>query len=184
MYAISKCSKKIQKPVLTGSGIHSKNVLLKSMFLKYKGSKLPKKNRPNIGVRAVKYQLQYLVKKTENFPKYFSTLITYMNYCFPTEPRFQPSNFGSKKSHFSQFFCQIAKSRISKIEYCQQKQIWTYLLEERYPDSSYENDSLHLSSYLESLAHPDAITVGKLLEKWADYPKFVTDSRASLDSVL
>jgi hypothetical protein len=37
---------------------------------------------------------------------------------------------------------------------------------------------------LESLAHPDAITVGKLLEKWADYPKFVTDSRASLDSVL
>jgi hypothetical protein len=180
----AKCSKKIQKPSSAGPVRHTKNILLKSMFLKYKGSKLPKKNRPNIRVRAVKYQLQYLVKKTETFPKYFGTLITHMNYCFPTDLNFKPSNFGSKKSHFSQFFCQMSKSRISKIEYCQRKQIWTYSLEERCPESSPENDSQHLTSYLASLAYPDAVTIGKLLEKWVYHPKFSSPSQASSPTLL
>jgi hypothetical protein len=184
MYTTSKSSKKIQKPSWAGPGIHTKSILLKSMFLKYKGSKLPKKNRPNIMVRAVNYQLRSLVKKTETYPKYFSTLITYMNYCFPTDVQFQPSNFGSKKSHFSQFYCQMSQNRISKIEYCHRKQTWTYRLEERSPSSSHDPNTPHLATYLQSLGYPDATTLSALLEKWFDYPKFNLTPQASPDSSL
>jgi hypothetical protein len=184
MYKTSNCSKKIEKQSLAGYGRHTKNILLKSMFLKYKGSKLPQKNRPNIRVRAIKYQLRSLVVKTETFPKYFGTIITYMNYCFPTDVRFHPSNFGSKKSHFSQFYCQIAQNRISKIEYCHRKQTWSYQLEERCPSSSHSPNTPHPATYLQSLAHPDATTLSLLLEKWFDDPKFPPSPQASPDPSL
>ena len=164
MFPIAFRSKKIEKP---GPTICTKNILLNSMFQKSKRSGSSKKTRPNIKIMRMKYNLEFLMRRSGVFEKYIDKVLTHANYFFPIDPKYHPSNFDQNPSEFSQYFSQISTKRICRIQINSTKHTWTYRLEDRNLNANTVDHHALIHSHLESLPNTDAIIVAELLLKWS-----------------